>query len=54
MCLPIPRRLGGSRRAEFDVSCDSDLQVPGQVRITGMLSSWRIESMRPWVLQPVL
>ena len=46
MCLPIPRRPGGSRRAEFDVSCDSDVQVPGHVRINGMLSSWRIAPIR--------
>lgn len=45
MCLPIPRRPGGSRRAEFDVSCDSDVQVTGHVRINGMLSSWSIESI---------
>ena len=37
MCLSIPRRPGGSRRAEFDVSCDLDVQVPGHVRINGML-----------------
>jgi len=35
MCLPIPRRPGGSRRAEFEVSCDSEVQVPGHVRING-------------------
>ena len=45
MWLPIPRRPG-SRRTEFDVSCDSEVQVPGHVRINGMLPSWRIESIR--------
>lgn len=45
MCLPIARRPD-SRRAEFDVSCDSNVQVPGHVRINGMLPSWSIEPMR--------